>query len=99
MTVLHAQDLTRRFGKVTAVSGVSLTVDAGEWVSLVGPSGCGKTTLLQVLRLLDRPTSGELPFSGIDPLRISPAARLFRCPTAGSRVDSGRHGRLERRSA
>jgi ABC-type lipoprotein export system ATPase subunit len=84
MTVLRAQDLTRRFGDVTAVSGVSLAVDPGEWVSLVGPSGCGKTTLLQMLGLLDRPTSGELLFAGIDPRRIGAAARTkLRCEKIG----------------
>jgi putative ABC transport system ATP-binding protein len=84
MTILRAQELTRRFGEVTAVSGVTLALDAGEWVSLVGPSGCGKTTLLQMLGLLDRPTTGDLQFAGIDPFRISPAARTrLRCEKIG----------------
>jgi ABC-type lipoprotein export system ATPase subunit len=84
MTVLRAQELTRRFGEVTAVSGASLTLEAGEWVSLVGPSGCGKTTLLQMLGLLDRPTSGDLQFAGVDPLRIGTAARTkLRCEKIG----------------
>jgi putative ABC transport system ATP-binding protein len=84
MTVLRAQELTRRFGEVTAVSGASVALEAGEWVSLVGPSGCGKTTLLQMLGLLDSPTSGDLQFAGIDPLRIGAAARTkLRCAKIG----------------
>jgi ABC-type nitrate/sulfonate/bicarbonate transport system ATPase subunit len=43
-----------------ALNGISLTVDAGELVSLVGPSGCGKSTLLRLIAGLDEPTSGEL---------------------------------------
>jgi len=65
--VLRAEGLTRLFGDVTAVADVSLTITAGEWVSLVGPSGCGKTTLLQMLGLLDRPTAGRLRLAGGDP--------------------------------
>jgi ABC-type lipoprotein export system ATPase subunit len=65
--VLRAEGLTRVFGEVTAVAGVSLTIAAGEWVSLVGPSGCGKTTLLQMLGLLDRPTAGQLRLAGVEP--------------------------------
>ena len=65
--VLRAEGLTRRFGGVTAVDGVSLGIAAGEWVSLIGPSGCGKTTLLQMLGLLDRPTAGRLALAGAYP--------------------------------
>ncbi|HKQ37885.1 MAG TPA: ABC transporter ATP-binding protein [Verrucomicrobiae bacterium] len=43
-----------------ALDGVSLSIDAGELVSLIGPSGCGKSTLLRLLAGLDRPTAGEL---------------------------------------
>jgi putative ABC transport system ATP-binding protein len=66
MTVLEARGLGRRFGGRDVVAGVSLGVARGEWVSLVGPSGCGKTTLLQMLGLLDRPTSGQVILDGSD---------------------------------
>ena len=45
---------------VLALDGLSLTVAAGEMVSLIGPSGCGKSTLLRMIAGLDTPTSGEL---------------------------------------
>ena len=73
--VARAEGLTRRFGQVTAVAGVSLGIAAGEWVSLVGPSGCGKTTLLQMLGLLDRPTAGRLRLAGVDPWSGGASAR------------------------
>lgn len=51
-------------GEVHALSDVSLTVGAGEFVSLIGPSGCGKSTLMRLIADLDQPTSGELKIFG-----------------------------------
>ncbi len=73
--MVRAEALARRFGEVTAVGGVSLSIAAREWVSLIGPSGCGKTTLLQMLGLLDRPTAGRLTLAGVDPWDRSPSER------------------------
>ena len=67
-TVIEAGDLTKVYGhgenRVEALAGVSLNVEAGEWVSLVGPSGSGKSTLMNILGLLDRPTSGRYVLEG-----------------------------------
>jgi putative ABC transport system ATP-binding protein len=52
--------------QVYAVDGVSLTIDAGDFVALEGPSGSGKTTLLQLLGALDRPSGGRVAFDGRD---------------------------------
>jgi len=51
---------------VKALRGVSLDVDAGEYVAVVGPSGCGKSTLLNVLGAVDRPTTGTVTVDGRD---------------------------------
>ena len=66
--VIEALDLTKSYGrgesKVEAVAGVSLSVASGEWLSVVGPSGSGKSTLMNLLGLLDRPTSGSYALGG-----------------------------------
>ena len=58
-----------------ALNGVSLRIDAGEFVAVMGPSGCGKSTLLNLLGLLDSPSSGVYDFFGEDVAR-EPEARL-----------------------
>ena len=52
--------------QVQALDGVNLSIDKGEIVSLIGPSGSGKSTLLRCLNLLQKPTSGNVYFNGID---------------------------------
>lgn len=55
---------TYRDGDVRALDGVSLTIPAGDFLSIVGPSGCGKSTLLHLIGALDTPTAGEVLFHG-----------------------------------
>ncbi|MEO8462827.1 MAG: ABC transporter ATP-binding protein [Chloroflexota bacterium] len=82
--ILEAHDLTKRFdlgsARVEALRGVTLAVQAGEFVALMGPSGSGKSTLLQLLGGLDRPTTGTVVFDGQDISRLSDdeATRLRR---------------------
>ena len=82
--ILEARDLTKHFRlgatTVEALRGVSLTVEAGEFVALMGPSGSGKSTLLQVLGGLDRPTGGEVLLDGelVSSLNDEAATRLRR---------------------
>ena len=64
MPFLEIDRLTRRFGDVLALDGVTLAIERGEWLAVTGPSGSGKTTLLNVLAGLDRPTSGTVRVGG-----------------------------------
>ncbi len=61
---LQARGLVKRFGSVTAVDGVSFTVNQGELVTLLGPSGCGKTTTLRMVAGFEKPDEGELEIDG-----------------------------------
>jgi len=65
-SVIQAEDLTRRFGKLTAVDRLNLVVDRGEIFGLVGPDGAGKTTTLRLLCGLLDPTSGHVTVDGHD---------------------------------
>jgi putative ABC transport system ATP-binding protein len=58
-----------------ALNGVSLTIEAGEFVAIMGPSGCGKSTLMNVLGLLDSPSSGSYGFFGEEVAKL-PETRL-----------------------
>ncbi|QBR03561.1 ABC transporter ATP-binding protein [Paraburkholderia pallida] len=66
---LQLQDVSIRFGGITAVSGVSLTLGTHDVVGLVGPNGAGKTTLFNAVSGLVRPTSGSIRFEGVDLLK------------------------------
>lgn len=60
MTALSIRDVSRSFGSVRALAGVSVEVEAGSTVALLGPSGCGKTTLLRIVAGFDRPDDGAV---------------------------------------
>jgi NitT/TauT family transport system ATP-binding protein len=62
--VLEVEDLTKRFGEVTALDRVSFQVHRREFVCVVGASGCGKSTLVRLLAGLEEPTSGRLLLDG-----------------------------------
>ncbi|MFC4497363.1 ABC transporter ATP-binding protein [Streptomyces ovatisporus] len=63
-SVLRASGVTKRFGGLTAVRNVDLTVDSGEIVGLIGPNGAGKTTFFNCLTGLYVPTEGEVAYKG-----------------------------------
>ena len=65
-TILTGTDLTKRYGDIEVLKGVSLSIDTGEFVCLAGKSGSGKTTLLSILSGLERPTSGHVKLDGKD---------------------------------
>jgi NitT/TauT family transport system ATP-binding protein len=66
MSVVEITNLTKTFakGNVTALQGIDLRIEAGEFVSLIGPSGCGKSTLLRVIGDLTPPTEGTVAVNG-----------------------------------
>ena len=66
--------LTKRFTEV-AVDGIDLTVDSGEFFSLLGPSGCGKTTTLRLVAGFEQPTSGTVLLDGVDVTNVAPHRR------------------------
>jgi spermidine/putrescine transport system ATP-binding protein len=77
-SLLQLRSLTKSFGAFTAVDGVDLDIDEGEFFTIVGPSGSGKTTLLRMLAGLEQPSAGDILLKG---LRINdiPANRRPTC--------------------
>ncbi|GJG36814.1 ABC transporter ATP-binding protein [Prevotella lacticifex] len=64
--MIDVQNITKSFGSLQVLKGISLHIDKGEVVSIVGPSGAGKTTLLQIIGTLDKPDSGSIVVDGVD---------------------------------
>ena len=64
--LLQAEGVVMRFGGLTAVNGVSLTVNEGEIVGLIGPNGAGKTTFFNCLTGMYKPTEGHVRLSGVE---------------------------------
>jgi multiple sugar transport system ATP-binding protein len=67
--------VTKRYGSVTAISDLSLTVDKGSFTALLGPSGCGKSTLLRMIAGLEPITAGQCFIDNLDVTDVPPAQR------------------------
>jgi multiple sugar transport system ATP-binding protein len=75
VTSVSVNNITKQFGDVPAVRGISLEARDGEFMVLLGPSGCGKTTLLRIIAGLEKPTSGEVLIGGHVVNHLPPRAR------------------------
>jgi branched-chain amino acid transport system ATP-binding protein len=75
--LLEIKDLKVAYGKIQAVKGISLHINAGEIVTLVGANGAGKTTLLKTISGLLKPSSGVINFEGKDIQGINPHNRVL----------------------
>ena len=69
--MIELDNITRSFGSLQVLKGISLSIDRGEVVSITGPSGAGKTTLLQIMGSLDKPDGGKVLYDGQDITKMS----------------------------
>ena len=72
---LQTENVTKHFGALTAVSGVSLDVTSGSFFSILGPSGCGKTTLMRMIAGFEEPSEGDIRIRGASVLGTAPNKR------------------------
>ena len=75
MSIISTEELTKKFGEVTAVDHVSFAVERGEIFAFLGPNGAGKSTTIKLLTTLLTPTSGRMEVAGHDPWREAAAVR------------------------
>ncbi|WP_457796941.1 ABC transporter ATP-binding protein [Methylocystis sp. S23] len=73
--LLRVSEVTKKYGAVVALEGVSIEVGAGEFFALLGPSGCGKTTLMRCVAGFETPDSGRLALAGADLAGVPPHRR------------------------
>jgi spermidine/putrescine transport system ATP-binding protein len=75
MPILELRGVTRRFGDFVAVDDVSMSIEPGEFFTLLGPSGCGKTTLLRMIAGFESPDAGTILIEGRDMRGVPPERR------------------------
>ncbi len=76
MSLLQVRNVSKQFGRLVAVNGVSLTVEPGELRAVIGPNGAGKTTFFNLISGFFPPTSGEIFFDGRDITRLPEHRRV-----------------------
>lgn len=74
-TILQLENIEKSFDGVPVLRGLNLTVEQGEFVTLLGSSGCGKTTTLRIIAGLETPDSGRVLLEGRDVTRLDPNKR------------------------
>ncbi|MEM7444073.1 MAG: ABC transporter ATP-binding protein [Pseudomonadota bacterium] len=75
MADIRLEGITKRFGDVTAVDALDLTIKDGEFVVLLGPTGAGKTSTLRLIAGLEKPDAGRITIDGTDVTKAQPAER------------------------
>ncbi|TRZ89516.1 MAG: ATP-binding cassette domain-containing protein, partial [Rhodocyclaceae bacterium] len=75
MVLLELKNITRRFGDLVAVQDVTLSIESGEFFTLLGPSGCGKTTILRMVAGFDAPDEGDILLDGRSLAGVPPEKR------------------------
>jgi len=75
MSEIVLERVSKRYGAVRAVDGVSLRAEAGKFLVLLGPSGCGKSTVLRLIAGLEEPSEGRILIGGSDVTRLNPDKR------------------------
>ena len=75
MAQIKLDNVTKKFGAVTAVKEVSLAIEEGEFFALLGPSGCGKTTTLRLIAGLETPNSGNIFIGERNVTNLAPRER------------------------
>lgn len=78
MSLLQVENVSKRFGSLVAVDGVSMAVEAGELRAVIGPNGAGKTTFFNLISGFLSQTSGRIVFDGEDISPLLPARRVWR---------------------
>src|SRR5579872_3568338 len=73
--IVRVEGVTKRYGAVEAVSGLSLVVERGTFVALLGPSGCGKSTMLRMIAGFEHPDEGRILIDGVDVADVPPHRR------------------------
>jgi branched-chain amino acid transport system ATP-binding protein len=112
LALLEVDNVSKRFGGIVALDGVSLDAEAGEIVGLIGPNGAGKTTAFNVITRLYTPDEGDVRFDGKGLLRTAPSrvvrlgiartfqnVELFRGMSVLDNVRVGAHARRGEQSA
>jgi branched-chain amino acid transport system ATP-binding protein len=78
MSLLEVKNVSRHFGNLVAVNGVTMNVEQGELRAVIGPNGAGKTTFFNMITGFFRPSSGRIVFDGDDITAMLPARRVWR---------------------
>ena len=73
-TILELKNVSKIYGTLRALSDINLSVNRGDWLSIMGPSGSGKTTMINIIGCMDTPSEGSVILDGVDISRENAAS-------------------------